>query len=184
MHPDFQAARQSGTFKLLDTLLATALEVTPSEALLIRTECPPADIVQLLQMAPGETAHHTRRLRRMDGTLVVVTQAWSPARLLARVTEAALRKNLIYHLLSAEGVLFDRVEQEVTAESADPEKAALLDTEVGTPLLRIMRLLHDSDSRPVQHLTAHSTPERSRLLMDISASSIGSLSTGALAHDF
>lgn len=180
VHPDFQPSRQIGSLQLLDTLQATALEATPSETLLARSELPPHDVAELLQMAPHDMAHHTRRLRYQDGHPVVLTEAWAPVRLLPRLKDAALRKNLIYHLLSAEGVVFDRVVQEVSAQAADPELAALLKTEAGTPLLRVTRLLHGTDAVPVQHLTAYSTPERSRLIMDISASTIGSLSAGAL----
>ena len=99
------------------------------------------------------------------------------------MSEAALRKNLIYQLLLAQGIVFDRVVQEISAESADPENAALLNTEVGAPLLRVTRLLHDTHDRPIQHLSARSSPDRTRMMMDISASSIGSLGAGALAHD-
>lgn len=113
----------------------------------------------------------------------VLSDAWAPLDLLKGVAESALRKNLIYQLLLAQGVVFDRVVQEIGAESADPENAALLNTEVGAPLLRITRLLHDTDARPIQHLTARSSPDRTRMLMDISASSIGALGAGALVYD-
>lgn len=183
VHPDFQPARQSGTLAFLDALESTALDAMPSQVLLIRREPPPADIGALLQLAEGEPAQHTRRLRIENGTPVVLSDAWAPLDLLKGVSESALRKNLIYQLLLAQGVVFDRVVQEISAESADPENAALLNTEVGAPLLRVTRLLHDTHDRPIQHLSARSSPDRTRMMMDISASSIGSLGAGALAHD-
>ncbi len=34
--------------------------------------------------------------------------------------------------------------------------------------MKLTRLLYDVKRRPVQHLTVHTSPERSRLLMDVS----------------
>jgi GntR family transcriptional regulator len=183
VHPDFQPARQTGTLAFLDALESTALDALPSQPLLIRKEVPPADIAALLELPEGVPAQHTRRLRSENGTPVVLSDAWVPLDLLKGVAESALRKHLLYQVLLAGGVTFDRVVQEISAESADPDNAALLRTEVGAPLLRVTRLLHDTAARPVQHLTARSSPDRSRMLMDVSASSIGSLGAGALAHD-
>lgn len=183
VHPDFQPARQSGTLAFLDALESTALDAMPAQTLAIRREAPPADIASLLQLAPGEPAQHTRRLRLENGAPVVLSDAWAPLDLLKGVAESALRKSLVYQVLLAQGIVFDRVVQEISAEAADPENAAWLQTEVGAPLLRVTRLLHDTQDRPIQHLTARSSPDRTRMLMDISASSIGSLGAGALAHD-
>lgn len=183
VHPDFQPARQSGTLAFLDALENTALDALPSQALLIRKEAPPADIAELLQLAPGQLAQHTRRLRAENGSPVVLSDAWAPLDLLQGVAESALRKHLLYQLLLAQGIVFNRVVQEISAESADPENAAWLNTDVGAPLLRVTRLLHDTEDRPIQHLTARSSPDRTRMLMDISASTIGSLGAGVLVHD-
>lgn len=182
VHPDFQPALQTGTLAFLDALQDTALDALPSQLLTVEKALPPPDVARLLKLEPGQLAHHTRRLRSENGTPVVLSEAWVPVHLLPKVTESAARKKLIYQLLLAQGIVFDRVVQEISAESADPENAALLRTETGAPLLRVTRLLHDARQRPIQHLTAKSSPERTRMLMDVSASSIGSLSAGALAH--
>ena len=182
VHPDFQPARQTSTLAFLDGMQSTALEAMPSEMLTVEKALPPPDIASLLKLDSGQPAHHTRRLRSENGTPVVFSEAWVPALLLPKVTESAARKNLIYQLLLAQGIIFDRVVQEISAEAADPESAALLRTEIGAPLLRVTRLLHDTQHRPIQHLTAKSSPDRTRMLMDLSAATIGSLSAGTLAH--
>ena len=73
--------------------------------------------------------------------------------------------------------------QEISAEAADPYRASLLQTAVSAPLIRLTRLLHDRADRPVQHLTAYMSPERSRILMDIASDSIDTLRAGHIAHD-
>src|SRR5690606_23791488 len=107
------------------------------------------------------------RLRSIDGTPVMLTDAWVPARLGKQVTAATLRKQALYEILLAQGVKFGRVIQEITAEVSDPVRARLMQTEVGMPLLKIVRVIHDPQARPVQYITVTMTPERSRILMDI-----------------
>jgi len=45
------------------------------------------------------------------------------------------------------------VTQEVTAEIADPVRARLLQVDIGSPLLRINRVVQDISAEPVQYLT-------------------------------
>ena len=182
VHPDFQPARQAATLAFLDGMQSMALEAMPSQLLSSEQAMPPPDVAILLKLKVGQPAHHTRRLRSENGAPVVISEAWVPANLLPKVTESAARKNLLYQLLLAQGIMFDRVVQEISAESTDPETAVLLHTEVGAPLLRVTRLLHDTQQRPIQHLTARSSPDRTRMLMDLSAATIGTLSAGALAR--
>ena len=113
----------------------------------------------------------------------MLSDAWVPARLGKQVTAASLRKHALYEILLAQGVKFGRVIQEVTAELSDPIRAKLLDTEVGVPLLKVVRVLHDPDARPVQYITVTMTPERSRMLMDIPGDSVNTLSSGQFVHE-
>jgi GntR family transcriptional regulator len=106
-----------------------------------------------------------------------------PARVGRKVTEAALRKKALYQILLDQGIEFGREIQEISAEAADPYRASLLQTAVSTPLIRLTRLMHDRQDRPVQHLTTYVSPERSRILMDISSDKIDTLSAGHIAHD-
>jgi GntR family transcriptional regulator len=43
--------------------------------------------------------------------------------------------------------------------------------------------MHDRSDRPVEHLTAHMTPQHSRILMEIPGDAIDSLSAGHILHD-
>jgi GntR family transcriptional regulator len=113
----------------------------------------------------------------------MVTEAWLPMRFSEAVTAAALKKKALFEILLGAGVTFGRANQELSAEAADPATARLLDTAIGAPILRITRVLHDAAGAPVQHLTARLTPERSRVVMDIPASDVDTLSAGYVAHD-
>lgn len=113
----------------------------------------------------------------------MLTDAWGPERLGRKLTEAALRRKALYEILMAQGIEFGRLIPEISAEAADPYRAALLKTKVSSPLIRLTRLLHDQQDRPIQHLTVIMTPERSRVLMDISGDKINALSAGHIAPD-
>ena len=179
---DLPQLRARPTLGMIDGLRKAALE-TDVEVLEVTHAVAPPEVATLLQLAPEEKAVHALRLRSTDGVPVMLTDAWVPARLGKRVSAAALRKHALYEILLAQGVKFGRVVQEITAEVADPVRARLLQVETGAPLLKMVRLLHDLDAQPVQHLVVSMTAERSRILMDIPGETINTLTAGQVVHD-
>ena len=179
---DLPPAPQTPTLGMIDGLRQTALE-TEVQVLGVTQTAPPPDIAALLQLAPGEEAVHALRTRSIEGTPVMLTDAWVPARLGRKVSAAALRKHALYEILMAQGVQFGRVVQEISAAPADPMRARVLQTDIGAPLLKLMRLMHDKEAQPVQHLTAWLAAERSRMLMDIPGETVNTLSAGQFVHD-
>jgi len=174
--------KQNASLDFIDGLRRVARE-TQVQVLDVRSLPPPSNIAALLQLPPGESAVHALRLRSAGDVPLMITDAWIPGRLGKRVTRAALEKKAMYELLMGQGIRFGRAVQEICAESASPERARLLRTETGAPVLRMVRLLHDLDSKPVQYLTVYLTPERSRILMDIPGDAINTLTTGYVVHD-
>jgi GntR family transcriptional regulator len=177
-----ESTRSSPSLSLVDSLQQTARE-TDVEVLDVQREAPPADIAAQLQIAPGTPAVHALRLRSMKGTPVMLTDAWVPLELGRKVTVAALRRHALYEILLNQGVRFGRVVQEIGAQVADPMRAGWLRVDVGSPLLTLVRLIHDPAARPVQHLTAYLVPERSRILMDIPGDRVNTLSAGQIVHE-
>jgi GntR family transcriptional regulator len=175
-------SRPSATLGLVDSLRKTASE-TDVEVLSVEHREPPADIARQLELVAAAAALHAVRLRSYGTTPVMVTEAWVPEAIGRNVTAKELKKRALYEILIAQGVHFGRVVQEITAIAANPFYAKLLRTELGAPLLKLTRLLYDTESRPVQHLTVHVSPERSRLLMDISIDAVNTLAAGSLFHD-
>ena len=172
----------SAGLSFIDSLRQTTRE-TRAEVLFVRTEPVPATVAALLQLGPDASAVHTLRLRKSGDTPLMLTDAWIPADLGKKVTAAALKRKPLYQILLGQGIRFGRVVQEISAEAADPWRASLLQTAVSAPLIRLTRLIRDVGNRPVQHLTIHVSPERSRVLMDISSDQTDTLSAGHIAHD-
>lgn len=169
------------TLSFIDTLRKHA-EETDVRVIEVERLAPPPDIARLLELAPAEPAVHAVRLRLIDAEPVMITQAWVPERLGRRITAASLARRPLYQILMAQGVRFGRVVQEISAQAADPSHAALLGVPVGSPLLKVVRLIHDTNQRPVQHLVALTPPERGRVLMEISGDQINTLSAGYISH--
>ena len=177
-----ESTRSNPTLSLVDSLQQTARE-TDVEVLDVQRAAPPVDIAAQLQIAPGTPAVHALRLRSMKGTPVMLTDAWVPLELGRKVTVAALRRHALYEILLNQGVRFGRVVQEIGAQVADPMRAGWLRVDVGSPLLTLVRLIHDPAARPVQHLTVYLVPEHSRILMDIPGDRVNTLSAGQIVHE-
>jgi GntR family transcriptional regulator len=175
--------RRVPSLSVLDSLRKTAQD-TEVKVLEVTQAPPPPEVAALLLLEPGAKAVHALRLRsRVGGAPALLTDAWVPLDIGQRVTAAALKKNALYEILMEQGVQFGRVVQEISAVVADPVRGGLLQTEVGGPMLRMVRLMHDIDERPVLHLTIHMPAERSRILMEIPGATVNTLSAGQIVHD-
>ncbi|NUZ06598.1 GntR family transcriptional regulator [Piscinibacter koreensis] len=166
----------------LDLLRQTA-QTSSVRVLAVETVEPPGWVRSALGLAPDARAVRANRMRLAGETPLMVTEAWVPLDIGSRITASALRKRAMYEVLMDQGVEFGRVVQQISAEAADPRKAQLLACEVGTALIRLTRLLHDRSGRPIQHLAAHMTPQHSRIVMEIPADAIDTMSAGQIVHD-
>jgi len=164
--------------QLHQTTIDTKVEVLRVEQVVL-----PPDVSVSLALPHDSKAVHAVRIRTIDGTPVMVTDAWVPTALGIRVTATALRKHALYEILSEQFKL-GRIVQEVTAVTADPIRAKLLGAEVGSPLLKLVRLMHShADERPLAYLAIYLRPDRSRLIMDIGSDQIDTLSAGRIVHE-
>ncbi|RZL93530.1 MAG: GntR family transcriptional regulator [Variovorax sp.] len=175
--------RPAPSLSVIDSLRKTATE-TVVQVIEVVQALPPRDVGLLLQLPIGEKAMHALRLRiNRKGEPAMLTDAWVPADIGKRATEAALKKKALYEILMAQGVQFGRVVQEISATVGDPQRAGLLRTDVGGPILKLVRLMHDLDERPVLHLTAYMAADRASILMEIAGASVNTLTAGQIVLD-
>ncbi|MHC6226321.1 GntR family transcriptional regulator [Pseudomonas sp. X10] len=171
------------SLNLIDSLRKTAIE-TVVQVLEVEQAVPPPDVARLLQLAPATKAVHALRLRvNHKGEPAMLTDAWVLTSVGQRVTQQALMQKALYEILMAQGIEFGRVVQEISATVGDPHRARLLHTEVGSPLLKMVRLMHDMDERPVLHLTIHMAAERASILMEIAGADVNTLAAGQVILD-
>ena len=178
----FSVSRPAPNLSLVEELQKQARE-TEVEVLRFERTAAPESAAALLQLGDGEQAMHAVRLRSLGGVPVMLTDAWMPARLRKGVTAAKLRKKALYEALMEQGIKFGRVVQEFTAVIADPILARHMKVEVGAPLQRLVRLMHDGAGQPILYLTVHLCSERSRILMDIPGETVNTLTAGRVVHD-
>lgn len=181
--PHLPPVRLPATLGFVKQLELVSNETTVTVLSFDATAQPPRDIAHQLDLTEGATALHVVRLRKSGRAPVMVTDAWVPSQLGASITRKQLQQRALFELLMEQGARFDRVVQEITAVAATPAYAGLLQTEVGQPLLKLTRVIYDKERRPLQYLSVHISPERSRLLMDMSIEVLDTLATGSIVHD-
>jgi GntR family transcriptional regulator len=155
----------------------TSIDVVERE---VRT--PPSPIGDALGVT-GELLHILRvRQERRTHEPLMVSEAWLPTDLADTLTTSALRRKPLYELLSAAGVVIDRMQHEITAEIAGPRNARLLNVAIGSALLRVNRLAFVAGS-PHHHVSILLSPNRSRVLMSQTATELQTGDGFAIAHD-
>jgi len=168
---------------LIESLQRTAVE-TDVLVLEVNHAVPNPEVAALLRLGDGAKAVHSLRLRSpKGGPPSQLIEAWVPLPLGRKITVASLNKKPLYEILTAEGIRFGRVVQEIGGVIADPVRAGLLKMDVGLPLIRLFRLVHDENDRPVQLFETYLAADRARLLMEIPGSAINTFGAGQVVHD-
>jgi GntR family transcriptional regulator len=173
--------RPEATLTLLESLTQQAKE-TQVKVLSVETVTAPGAVALMLELHGETQAQHVVRLRSAGDIPLLITEAWVRVSLAPFITRESLLESPLFEIILRNGIKFGKVVQEVSAVSADPRQASLLETHVGSPLLRKTRLFYADDGRPIHHLTSYVVPERTRFLMEIPADAINSLSAGHYQH--
>jgi GntR family transcriptional regulator len=127
------------------------------------------DIAEGLRIAPGEMVQRAVRVRSHRGGPVSHITTYVPLAV-AKFRRRLLTDKPMLQLLEECGVKVAGAEQTVSAKLADPKIAALLEVEVGAPLLAVTRIVHDRAGRPVQLLRGLYRPDRYQYRMQLSRS--------------
>jgi GntR family transcriptional regulator len=123
---------------------------TSSEVLSLERVPLDAADAELLGRHAGERAYRVERLRCLDGDPLAHEVALLPGSLPALRKELARRGSLYLTLREAYGIEIADVEDTVETALAGPEETALLEVEMGAPLLVVQRLARDADGVAVE----------------------------------
>jgi GntR family transcriptional regulator len=136
------------------------------------------------RLGSSDRALYALRLRRERRTRepLMITEVWLPVDLVDVVTEATLGRTPLYRLLADAGVTLERMDHELTAEIAGPRNAQLMSTAIGAPLIRVNRVAF-ADGAPHHFMAIMLSPNRSRVLLNQSATDLESGVGFAIAHD-
>jgi GntR family transcriptional regulator len=144
----------------------------------------PAPAPVAARLGAGPDLLHIVRVRRERRTAepLMLTDAWLPPDLATVVTRDILCTTALYAVLAGAGIAIDRMDHEVTAEVAGPRTGQLLDTPLGSAVLRVNRTAFTA-AGPHHQLSIMLSPSRSRLLISQSDSAGSAVRGLAIAHD-
>jgi len=109
-----------------------------------------ATSADLLGRRPGEKVHRVARVRSLDGSPLAHEVALLPGSLPALRRQLERRGSLYRTLEEAFGIVIAEAEDTVETALAGPEQTALLEVEMGSPLLLVQRLAWDIQGAPVE----------------------------------
>jgi GntR family transcriptional regulator len=110
-----------------------------------------AVVARALGLSAGDHVTHVARLRVVDGSPLTCQYSWVPFDLCRELWQEPLVQASLYATLRIRfGVELRRADQRVAAEAATEERARLLEIPIGTPLLRIERVVRDARNVPVE----------------------------------
>lgn len=112
----------------------------------------PAEVAQLLALAPGDPVVVRRRLILLDDEPSELTDTYYPAAIAGgtRLAGTAKIPGGALSLLAELGHVGVLVREDVTAGMPDEEERRVLRTAPEEPVLRLVRLTLDRDDRPIQ----------------------------------
>ena len=111
-----------------------------------------ADVARRLGLREGEGVTAIRRVRLLDRAPVSLELTWVPEPLGRRLAQADLAARDIFLIRENDCWLpLGHADLAIDAVLAGPSEAAALQVAEGAPLLRIERLTHDREGRPVDY---------------------------------
>lgn len=109
-----------------------------SQTLLARVEQAGPGVARALEVKPGDPVVHWRRLRRAQGTLMCLQDAYLSEALLPDLLDRSLPTSL-YEELAARGLRPTWAEDAIQADQPSPEERSLLELTPGGTVLRLSR---------------------------------------------
>ncbi len=130
-------------------------EAHPARSKIIETKRlrVPAEIARLLEVKSGDPVIFIKRVQSFDGIPTILEEIWLPGTLFKGLTAERLSEynGPMYGLFETEfGTRMIRATERIRAVTAQPEVAALLAIEVGTPLLNVERVSYTYGDKPVE----------------------------------
>jgi GntR family transcriptional regulator len=150
----------TGSFDTLVRSLERIGADTQVELLDVAEEKAAGEVARLLELEPGAPVRRINRLRRLEGEPFSYLVTYLPQAIAARITRRDLASKPMLRLLRQAGSEPAEAEQWITAAGAEPQVAAALGLAMGSPLLRVARVVRDAAATPIQLIYAQYHPER------------------------
>ncbi|MBB5707075.1 GntR family transcriptional regulator [Sphingopyxis panaciterrulae] len=113
------------------------------------------DICRDLDIDEGGKVREIGFVRTLDGKPTGYRQSYLPLDVAPGITPDEIRRKPMLQVFEDHGVRISAADTLVGACLADTQKAMILDTTVGVPLVRIRLILLDEDKRPIERSTRY-----------------------------
>jgi GntR family transcriptional regulator len=138
-----------------------AAGMTPGARVVVAREVPASeDLADRFEAPVGTPLHQIERVRYVDNRVIAYERSFFPVAIAPNLTSFDMEHS-IYDVLEREfGVKLFRAEQQFGAAVADEAIAALLDCQVGDPLMVVRRVTFELGGRVVEHAVDRFLPAR------------------------
>lgn len=152
---------------LLEDMLTIALETKVRILEFDYTEASPR-VTDALKLPPASIVQRAVRTRTKDGTPFSYVITYVPEDIGSSFGRDDLKDQPILALIEKAGVSIARARQTVTATLADGTTGPALNIGIGSPLLKVSRIVYDENDRPVEYIIIYYWPGLYRLNLDLS----------------
>jgi len=111
-----------------------------------------ADIAIHLGIREKDIVQTATRIRFYQNKPYSHVTTYVPESIGQTYTKEDLGNTPLFQLIQQSGICIERAEHQVLAILADPIIARLLEAEVGSPLLKVKKVIFDQNNRPVEYL--------------------------------
>jgi GntR family transcriptional regulator len=112
------------------------------------------DVARALRISPGDLAQWAVRVRRLKGVPFSYLVTYLPEEVGRTFGRNDMSSIPLLVLLERSGISVARAEQTISAVSAEPAVATVLDVEPGSALLHTARIVFDESDRPIEYISA------------------------------
>jgi len=158
---------KGGMDGLLESLLSIALETQP-HLLHFDYVRAPDEVTVAMGLPFGTVMQHAVRIRVMDGVPFSYLETYVPEEIGRRFDRQDLAEKPMLALLEEGGLVIEAAEQTFSATLAAGQVAEALGVDMGTALLKLVRVVKDETGRPVEYITALYRPDRYQYRMALS----------------
>ena len=128
----------------------------------------PPQAVDALRLTPSAIVQKAIRTRHKDNTPFSYVITYLPEDIGRTFKYEELEAHPILALIERSGIAISRARQTITATLADSTTGSALKVNIGSPLIKVTRIVYDTNDRPVEYITIFYRPDHYQLNLDLS----------------
>lgn len=121
-------------------------------------QIPPENIAKKLQLDADDTTHYIHRTRYATPGIAVDEQVWVPTKLLPSIEPDESGRRNAARLIMQHKYVIGTIEDRISPVIATSREAELIDSPIGTPLLKSIRVIFTDKGIPVEYRLAYIQP--------------------------